>query len=119
VSLPSGPATASPYLDDTAAPRGRRLKPVTADGIIRAVRAGVPKGMVARAYGVSVTTVQRLAGRVGTRVEQDLDALSELAHLEEELAEFVSDEQTLRDAIRLIRAGHLLRKSQEARDASV
>jgi hypothetical protein len=109
----------SPYVDDNAAPRGRRLKPVTADGIVRAVRAGVPKVMVARAYGVSVTTVQRLAGRAGTPVEQDLDALSELADLEEELSEVISDERTLRDVVRLVRAGHLLRKVQEVRNAAV
>ena len=117
--LPSGAPTASPYIDDTVAPRGEQLKPITADGIVRAVRAGVPKVMVARAYGVSVTTVQRLAERVGTRVEQDLDALSELVDLEGELSEVVYDEQTLRDVIRLVRAGHLLRKVQEVRNASV
>lgn len=88
------------------------LTPHTAHLIREAVARGDKKSHIARAYGVSKSSVSRIARRLTDQVEADLRVLRELTDAEAELRAAAArgelDAQTAEDVIQLARAGHLL-----------
>jgi hypothetical protein len=110
VKLSTEAEHAAPYVNPTAAPQGRRLAPATIDAVLRALRADVPQRVIARTYGISHTSVRRIAARfLDTHVEQAVSDLSELADAERELREAGVSEEV----IETIRYGHLVRRDLE------
>jgi transposase-like protein len=109
---------AVPYRNPEAAPRGRRLNPATLDGIARALRAGVPKRLIARTYGVSATTVRRVAATLTPELATALADLSELADAERELRESGLPADQVELLIATVRHGHLVRRDLERRASS-
>lgn len=120
IALPDTPERPeSPYVNPTARPQARRLKPVLVDGIVQALRAGVPGRVIAREYGVSQMTVRRIAAKhdADPRLAQNAEVLSELADAERELRASGMDPQAVEDLIQLARVGHLMRRDRERRQA--
>lgn len=117
MTLQTDTELATPYRNPEAAPKSRRLNPATLDGIARALRAGVPQRMIARAYGVSQTTVHRVAQ--APELATVLDDLSELASAEEELRHSGLPEEQVDLLIAAARHGHLIRRDQERRASRV
>lgn len=109
---------AVPYRNPEAAPKARRLSPATLDGIARALRAGAPQRAIARAYGVSQTTVSRIAAKLSPELETALDDLSELAEAELELRESGLPQEQVELLIAAARHGHLVRRDLERRARS-
>lgn len=112
------------WQNPTSGKQARRLRPVVIDGILRAHRAGALDADIARAFGVSKTTVRRVLVRAFKHpdLHQTVSDLAELADAERELREGMPDlgfsEQQIEDFITTVRYGHLVRRNKDRADAN-
>lgn len=113
LSHPGALATDTIWTNPAAPPNGRRLSPEARSAIALAGELGFPQSLLARAYGVSRSTVLRVIKRAKKNPGQMSRDLTEVRRLQADLLRANYDPETVRELGALLGVVRLMRLEDE------